>query len=303
MVEFRNGLGSFADMKISGIALCLSSLLLIGCGGDDGDSDISTTKFGKGKGGPAVTQTNVTQTVTNAPTDLSTLKFVRRTNTTTVVTSEATFVATNVVLVFFKDKAHFQKKEGFTGPTVMHSTNGAQSFLSMKNGLRDGLCRFTYPSGKTKFRVNYSKGLKNGWALGLYETGKRRSRAYYTNNFRAGPWFTYHPNGMTNTVVVYSPKKLGTVLRRAAFDPNGKPLVGRTFPWQVGGTDASKQITSYRSQPARVLITVFGDPDRKTGNLWIYNKLRIRDMKARMIRHTVQFTVVNTVVTAVEVLP
>ncbi|MFP6902767.1 MAG: hypothetical protein VCB81_03810, partial [Verrucomicrobiia bacterium] len=301
MVEFGDVWGKFADMKNAGIVLCLSALLLIGCGGGNENLEISTTKIDQGKRATVATQTNATQTVTPPPTDLSTLKFVRRTNITTVVTSEATHVATNVVLVYYKDKAHFKKKQGFTGPTVMRSTNGIQSFISMKDGLRDGLCRFTYSSGKTKFRVNYLKGLKNGWALGSYETGKRRSRAYYTNNFRAGPSFTYHPNGMTNTVVVYSPKKLGTVLRRAAFDPSGKPLVGRTFPWQVGGNDANKQITSYRSQPARVLITVFGDPDRKTGNLWIYNKLRIRDMQARKIRHTVQFTVVNTVVTAVEV--
>ena len=60
---------------------------------------------------------------------------------------------------------------------------------------------------------------------------------------------------------------------------------------------------NYRGKPTGVLITVFGDPDRKTGNLWIYNKLRIRDMQARMIRHTVQFTVENSVVTAVVVLP
>ena len=303
MVESGCVSGNFSPMRIVGIALCAATLLLIGCGGDGEDSEISTTKFGQDNPPPVVTQTNATQTATNAPTDLSTLKFVRRTNTTTVVTSEATFVATNTVLVFFKDKAHYQKKEGFTGPTVEHSTNGAQSFLSMKNGLRDGLCRFTYQSGKTKFRVNYLKGLKNGWALGLYETGKRRSRAYYTNNFRAGPWFTYHPNGMTNTVVVYSPKKLGTVLRRAAFGPNGKPLVGRTHPWQINGGEPNNHIMNYRGKPTGVLITVFGDPDRKTGNLWIYNKLRIRDMQARMIRHTVQFTVENSVVTAVVVLP
>ena len=235
--------GNFADMKQAGMIICLSVLLLGGCGGEDLSSgEISTTKINHTIAGNTTPSTNSVQTATNAPTDLSTLRFVRTTNITTVVTEENTHVATNVLLVYYKDKAHFDKKEGFTGLAVMRSTNGAESILNLTNGLRDGVCGFTYPSGKIKYRVNYSKGLKNGWSLGTYETGKRRSRAFYTNNFRAGPWFTYHPNGMTNSVVVYSTKKLGKVLRRAAFDPNGKPLVGRTYPWQVGGGDANKQI-------------------------------------------------------------
>ena len=304
MIESGRVSGNFTGMRIAGVALCASALLLIGCGGGDAGSEISTTKINQGTAPARLNATNATPVAANAPVDLSTLKFVRRrTNITTVVTSEATHLATNVVLVYFKDKEQFKKKKGFTGPTVKRMADGTQYLIPLRDGVRHGEVWITYPSGKPKYKVNYLKGLKNGWALGTYETGKRRSRAFYTNNFRAGPWFTYYPNGMTNTVVVYSPKKLGTVLRRAAFDPSGKPLVGRTYAWQVGGSDANKQITSYRGQPARVLIGVFGDPDQKTVKQWTYRGLRIRDMQARMIRRTARFTVENNVVTAVEVLP
>jgi len=300
MVEPEWIWGTFTAMRIAGVARCAAALLLVGCGGGDDRPEISTTKFNQST---AAAPTNAAPSTAVAPTDLGILKFVRRTNVTTVVTSEATFVATNVVLVYFKNKEDFQNKKGYTGPTATQTADGTQFHILLQDGVRHGMCQINYRSGKTKYRVNYEKGLKNGWSLGWYETGKRRSRAYYTNNFRAGPWFTYHPNGMTNTVVVYSPKKLGTVLRRAAFDPLGKPLVGRTYSWEIGGTNPAKQITGYRGKQPQVLIGVFGDPDQKTGSLWIYRGLRIRDMQARMIRRTVRFTVENNAVTAVEVLP
>ncbi len=302
MIEFGRFFGSFTGMRILVVPLCGFVLLMTGCGGGEPPPEMSTTKIVRIKGPPQA-QTNTTQTATNKPVNLNTLRFVRRTNITTVVTSVATHTATNVLSVYYKDKTHYDKKEGFTGKTVMISTNGTQSLITLKHGLRHGVCKFNYPSGKIKYRVNYRDGLKNGRTLGWYETGKRRSKTFYTNNFRIGPWFTYHPNGMTNTVVVYSTKRIGTILRRAAFDPNGKPLSARTFPWEVGGTDTNKQITIYRGQPTTVVVRGFGDPDRKIGNLWVYNRLHIRDMKARIIRHTVQFTVQNNMVTAVEVLP
>ncbi len=289
-------------MKRAGMALSVGVMWLAGCGGGSAPEEISTTTITEGKSPNTQAGGN-----TNAPppalTDINTLRYVKVTNVTSVVTSEGTYLATNQVRVYYKDKAHFDKKEPFTGLTTMTATNGATASIPIKDGKWHGTCKFTYPSGKPKYQVSYQDGLKSGWSYGVYETGKRRSRTYYTNSFRAGPWFSFHPNGMTNAVVVYSSKKPGTILRRAAFDPNGKPLVGRTYAWEFGGTNPSKQITGYRGKQAQVLIGVFGDPDRRTGNLWVYNKLRIKDMPARMIRRTAQFTVVDNVVTAVEVLP
>mgnify|MGYP006450561425 CR=1 FL=1 len=89
-------------MKISGVLLCVSALLLVGCGGnDDGSgSDISTTKINQGSA-----STNTTQVATNAvaPIDVSTMKYIRRTNATTVIT--------NIVRVYFHDKKHISEKK------------------------------------------------------------------------------------------------------------------------------------------------------------------------------------------------
>ena len=64
MVEFGDVWGKFADMKNAEIVLCLSALLLIGCGGGDENLEISTTKIAQGKRATVATQTNATQTVT-----------------------------------------------------------------------------------------------------------------------------------------------------------------------------------------------------------------------------------------------
>ena len=154
MVEFNGVWSRFAAMKISGVLLCVSALLLVGCGDDGSGSDISTTKINQGSA-----STNTTQVATNAvaPVDISTMKFIRRTNATTVIT--------NVVLVFFKDKEHFEAKKRFTGNAIKNNKDGTQALIPMKDGLWHGTFRIKYPGGKqTKYRVNYVQGLKSGAA-------------------------------------------------------------------------------------------------------------------------------------------
>ena len=287
-------------MKISGVILCVSALLLVGCGGnDDGSgSDISTTKINQGSA-----STNTTQVATNAiaPVDISTMKYIRRTNATTVIT--------NVVLVFFKDKEHFEAKKRFTGNAIKNNKDGTQAFYPMKNGLWHGTSRTKYPGGKqTKYRVNYVQGLKNGAAHAWYANGTARSKSFYTNGFRVGPWITFHPNGKTNKVMVLSFTIPGKVLRRAAFDLTGRPLTGKTpagrkFQWQVNGTDALKELSYYKGRPSSILTTAFGNPNQQQGNVWMYSGLTIRDIKTGEIKRTARFTVNNGTVSAVEVLP
>jgi uncharacterized protein YcfL len=286
-------------MKISGFLLCVSALLLVACGGDDDDSslDISTTKIAQSA------STNTTQVATNAvaPVDISTMKYSRRTNATTVIT--------NVVLVFFKDKEHFEAKKKFTGNAIKNNKDGTQAFYPMKDGLWHGTSRIKYPGGKqTKFRVNYVQGLKSGAALAWYANGTARSKSFYTNGFRVGPWISFHPNGKTNKVMVLSTKIPGKVLRRAAFDLTGRPLTvmtpaGRRFQWQVNGSDASKELSYYVRGPSSILITAFGNPNLQNKNVWVYSGLTIRDIKTGQIKRTARFTVNNGTVTAVEVLP
>jgi antitoxin component YwqK of YwqJK toxin-antitoxin module len=302
IVEFNGVWSRFAAMRISGVLLCVSALLLVGCGGnDDGSgSDISTTKISQGSA-----STNTTQGATNAvaPVDISTMKYSRRTNATTVIT--------NVVLVFFKDKEHFEAKKRFTGNAIKNNKDGTQAFYPMKDGLWHGTFRIKYPGGKqTKSRVNYVQGLKSGAAHAWYANGTARSQSLYANGFRVGPWITFHPNGETNKVMVLSTKIPGKVLRRAAFDLTGRPLtgktpVGRKIEWQVNGTVATKELSLslYKGKPSSTLTTVFGNPDQRKGNMWLYSGLTIHDIKTGEIKHTARFTVNNGAVTAVEVLP
>ena len=153
MVEFNGVLSRFAAMKISGFLLCISSLLLVGCGdNEDGSgSDISTTKINQGSA-----STNTTQVANNtvAPVDISTMKYIRRTNATAVIT--------NIVRVYFHDKKQF------TGNAIKNDKDGTQSLISMQKGLWHGTFRIKYPGGKqTKYRVSYIQGLKNGTAYTL----------------------------------------------------------------------------------------------------------------------------------------
>ena len=294
MVEFNGILSRFAAMKISGVLLCIALLLLIGCGGnDDGSgSDISTTKINQG---PA--STNTTQVAINAvaPVDISTMKYIRRTNATAIIT--------NIVRVYFHDKKQF------TGNAIKNDKDGTQSLISMQKGLWHGTFRIKYPGGKqTKYRVNYIQGLKNGTAYTWYADGTARSKSFYTNGIRVGPWTTFHPNGKTNKVKVLSTKIPGKVLRMAAFDLTGRPLTGKTpagrkFQWQVNGTDAAKELSYYKGRPSSILTTAFGNPNQRQGNVWMYSGLTIRDIKTGEIKRTARFTVNNGKVAAVEVLP
>jgi len=279
-------------MKISGVILCVSALLLVGCGGDGSGSDISTTKINQGSA-----STNTTQVATNAvaPIDISTMKYIRRTNATTVIT--------NIVRVYFHDKKQF------TGNAIKNDKDGTQSFIPMKDGLWHGIFRTKYPGGKqTKYRVKYVQGLRSGAAHTWYANGTARSQSFYANGFRVGPWTTFHSNGKTNKVMVLSTKIPGKVLRRAAFDLTGRPLtgktpVGRKIQWQVNGTVATKELSLYKGKPSSTLTTVFGNPDQRKGNMWLYSGLTIHDIKTGEIKHTARFTVNNGAVTAVEVLP
>jgi hypothetical protein len=292
-VEFNGVWSKFAAMKIAGVLFCVSALFLIGCGGDDGGgSDISTTKINQG---PA--STNITQVATNAvaPVDISTMKYIRRTNATTIIT--------NIVRVYYRGKKRF------TGNAIKNDKDGTQALIPMKDGLWHGTFRIKHPGGKqTKYRVNYVQGLKSGAAYTWYANGTARSKSFYTNGFRVGPWITFHSNGKTNKVMVLSPKIPGKVLRRAAFDLTGRPLTGKTpagrkFQWQVNGTDPLKKLSYYINRPASLLTTAFGNPDQRRGNLWMYSGLTIRDIKTGQIKHTARFTVNNGTVIAVEVLP
>ncbi|MDE2681042.1 MAG: hypothetical protein OSB29_06725 [Verrucomicrobiota bacterium] len=280
-------------MKISGVSLCVSALLLIGCGGDDGGgSEISTTKFNQGSA-----STNTTQVATKAvaPVDISTMQYIRRTNATTVIT--------NIVRVYFYNKKRF------TGNAIKNDKDGTQSFISMKDGFWDGTYRVKYPGGKqTRYRVNYVQGLKSGAEHTWYANGTARSQSFYANGFRVGPWTTFHPNGKTNKVMVLSTKIPGKVLRRAAFDLTGRPLTGKTpagrkFQWQINGSDAAKELSYYIRSPSTLLTTAFGNPNQRKGNVWVYSGLTIRDIKTSQIKRTARFTVINDAVTAVEVLP
>ena len=294
MVEFNGVWSRFAAMKISGVLLCVSTLLLVGCDGDNdgGGSDISTTKINQGSA-----STNTTQVATNAvaPVDISTMKFIRRTNATTVIT--------NIVRVYIHDKKRF------TGNAIKNDKDGTQSFIPMKDGLWHGTFRIKYPGGKqTKYRVNYVQGLKSGAAYTWYANGTARSQSFYANGFRVGPWTTFHPNGKTNKVTVLSTKIPGKVLRRAAFDLTGRPLTGKTpagrkFPWQVNGSDPNKDLSFYISKSTSILTTAFGNPNQRQGNVRTYSGLTIRDIKTGQIKHTARFTVNNGKVIAVEVLP
>ena len=292
-VEFNGVWSKFAAMKIAGVLFCVSALFLIGCGGDDGGgSDISTTKINQG---PA--STNITQVATNAvaPVDISTMKYIRRTNATTIIT--------NIVRVYYRGKKRF------TGNAIKNDKDGTQALIPMKDGLWHGTFRIKHPGGKqTKYRVNYVQGLKSGAAYTWYANGTARSKSFYTNGFRVGPWITFHSNGKTNKVMVLSPKIPGKVLRRAAFDLTGRPLTGKTpagrkFQWQVNGTDPLKKLSYYINRPASLLTTAVGNPDQRRGNLWMYSGLTIRDIKTGQIKHTARFTVNNGKVIAVEVLP
>jgi antitoxin component YwqK of YwqJK toxin-antitoxin module len=273
----------------------VSALFLVGCGGDDGggDPDISTTKINQG---PA--STNITQGATNAvpPVDISTMKYIRRTNATAIIT--------NIVRVYYHDKKRF------TGNAIKNGKDGSpQALIPMKDGYWHGTFRIKYPGGKqTKYRVDYVRGLRSGEEYTWYANGKARSRSFYTNDFRFGIWTTFHPNGKTNKVMVLSTKIPGKVLRRAAFDLTGRPLTGKTpagrkFQWEVNGTEPLKKLSYYINGPTSSLTTVFGNPDQRRGNVWTYSGLTIRDMKTGQIKHTARFTVNNGKVVAVEVLP
>jgi antitoxin component YwqK of YwqJK toxin-antitoxin module len=295
MVEFNGVWSRFSPMKIAGVLLCVSALFLVGCGGDDGggDPDISTTKINQG---PA--STNITQGATNAvpPVDISTMKYIQRTNATAIIT--------NIVRVYYHDKKRF------TGNAIKNGKDGSpQALIPMKDGYWHGTFRIKYPGGKqTKYRVDYVRGLRSGEEYTWYANGKARSRSFYTNDFRFGIWTTFHPNGKTNKVMVLSTKIPGKVLRRAAFDLTGRPLTGKTpagrkFQWEVNGTEPLKKLSYYINGPTSSLTTVFGNPDQRRGNVWTYSGLTIRDMKTDQIKHTARFTVNNGKVVAVEVLP
>lgn len=280
-------------MKIAGVAMCAAAVLLVGCGGgnQEPEEQIGTTKINPGGTGVA---TNATSTATNVLADITTMKYRRVTNATAVVT--------NVVRIYYHNKNRF------TGRAVKRDPDGTASYMEMKDGLWHGTFRIMYPGGKqAKLVVKYENGLRTGPAFERYANGRPWRKYYYTNGFRVGPMVSFHPNGNTNKVVVYSSKIPGKILRRAAFDLNGKPLtgqyVGRKTPWEIGGSDASKQIrTLYNGKPTSTIITVFGPP-RKEGNQWTYLGLKITHKQTGAVSRGVRFTIANDVVTAVEVLP
>lgn len=70
-------------------------------------------------------------------------------------------------------------------------------------GLRNGLWKHYYPSGKLKFEGKFEQGNENGRHISYYENGQVKEVGNYKFGLKEGDWFTYNAEGIQLNAITY----------------------------------------------------------------------------------------------------
>ena len=70
-------------------------------------------------------------------------------------------------------------------------------------GLRNGLWKHYYPSGKLKFEGKFEQGAENGKHSYYYESGQVQEIGSYKFGLKEGDWFMYNQEGIQMSVISY----------------------------------------------------------------------------------------------------
>jgi antitoxin component YwqK of YwqJK toxin-antitoxin module len=70
-------------------------------------------------------------------------------------------------------------------------------------GLRSGLWKHYYPSGKLKFEGKFEQGAENGKHLYYFESGQIKEIGNYKFGLKEGDWFLYNQEGIQLNVITY----------------------------------------------------------------------------------------------------
>jgi len=261
-------------MRIA-MAFLGASVILVGCGGDDGDPPLSTTQFV-----PSTSTNNVgggTPKAKAGPYDYKQL--VKRRG------AEPFMMGTNKVYRTY----HFTSgTTRFTGTARHISTNGWFKIYQIKFGLKNGYELQKYPR-TTNFihKIFYLRGLKNGREYAWHKNGQLKLQGEWTNGVRTGKWFLWHDDGTTNRVDSYlNGKHLG---KHKLFVSAGLKMT-----WKAA--DLKK---TYIGQPQAIIMKGFGSPDKMQDANWIYYGVKVPDAIPNQATATMIFTLTKGKVTAV----
>ncbi len=143
---------------------------------------------------------------------------------------------------------------GYTGIKQFYSKRTLTYEATFKNGVREGLMKSYYPSGKVRQTFWYRNGMKEDTAVWFYEEG---------NVFRKTP---FKRDSMNGVQIQYY--KSGAIRARMAF------LNGLRKPWLEEYTSDGKKITDY---PEVTIKTK--DSYKKDGTYNIYLELNRKNIK------------------------
>ena len=132
---------------------------------------------------------------------------------------------------------------GYTGIKQYMSGQLMIKEVTFKNGIREGLMKSFYQSGKVRQTFWYHNGLREDSARWLYETGEIFRTTPYRNDTVDGIQKQFYRNGKLKAKLGYSKGFRTTYLEE--FTPDGK-LVGGYPELKIGIQDQYKTKGTYR---------------------------------------------------------
>tara|TARA_Y100000588_G_scaffold327630_1_gene362756 strand:+ start:546 stop:1709 length:1164 start_codon:yes stop_codon:yes gene_type:complete len=198
-----------------------------------------------------------------------------------------------------------------------------KSITTYVKGIRDGQETGYFSDGKKSWMANWKGETPVGTHMEWHETKEgspKPSRQQFFSNGQLVQLFEWYSNGQQSLEAEYTNGRLvkqfrwsreGKELMRMGIETpsqtsidteNPKPTtinpdaVGRRKVWSKRTLNAY-----YRDKDVQTILIVFGEPDQKLGDTWIYNKMKVFDPATGQHFSTIQFLIKEDKVLLAEV--
>ena len=204
------------------------------------------------------------------------------------------------------------------------TTEIKRSVTTYVNGVREGPQTGYFADGKKKsWMANWKGETPVGTHLEWHETKEgdpRLSRQQSFSNGQLVKLLEWYSNGQQSVEAEYAN---GRLINQVRWDKEGKELMrmgintpsnstkvpesvipSKTNPNAVGRRTfwSKKRLSAiYENKEITTVLKVFGEPDQKLGDTWIYNKMKVFDLATGQNYSTVQFLTKKEKVLLVEI--
>jgi len=198
-----------------------------------------------------------------------------------------------------------------------------RSITTYANGLRDGLETGFFKNGGKSWIAKWRNEKPVGTHMEWHQTKEGKPRLSRQQSFSEAQLvllLEWHKNGQQSMEAEYSN---GRLLKQIRWNTEGKELLrmGIETPSQAAKAPENSKptitnpdavgrkrywrkndlIAVYRDKDIKTILIVFGEPDQKLGDTWVYNKMNIFDPALGRRYSTAQFLIKENKVLIVEV--